>query len=211
MFEYVDQTNYTYKVADANLATAGREALNAATTETSPFAAIKAELEAQSPLKGMKITCSVSLGAKGVALAETLKALGATVRVCAATTTSTENELAAVLAADEVSIFAWKGESLAEFWWCARKALDFGDNVGPDAIIDEAGKLQLLISEGERFADNFDLYGQNYSEAPEETMELVELLRMVRGRVDWHKVSAAAKTRLAEPTPECIRTIVAAK
>lgn len=207
MFEYVDQTNYTYKVKDVNLATQGRQML----TPDPDFAALRSEFEAQKPLSGKRITCCLPIDAKGVAFVETLRALGANVRVCANSTTSTVNELAAVLAADEVSTFAWQGESLAEFWWCARKALDFADKAAPEHIFDTDGRISLLISKGLEFTANFDLYAADYSEADEDTLELVELLRMVRGHLDWNKLKAGVKAITREVSPDAIRLMVAAK
>lgn len=207
MFEYVDQTNYTYKVKDVNLATEGRKLL----TPDADLAALRSELEAQKPLAGRRITCCQPVDAHGVAFVEALVALGANVRVCANSTTSTVNELAAVLAADEVSTFAWQGESLAEFWWCARKALDFADKATPDVIVDTDGRLSLLIAKGLEFTANFDLYAADYSEADEDTLELVELLRMVRGHLDWNKLRAGLKSTFVQATADVVRQMASAK
>lgn len=209
MFEYVDQTNYTYKVADASLADKGRQAM--AEADIHDFDSLRGEFDGLRPLEGMRVTCCVPVDARGVAFVETLAALGAAVRVCADSTTSTVNEMAALLVANEVSTFAWSGESLAEFWWCARKALDFTDKAMPDYLVDPAGRLSLLIDKGAEFAANFDLYSHDYSEAGEDTLELVELLRMVRGRLDWAGLKKGLKGVAAGVSADSIRQIVAAK
>lgn len=209
MFEYVDQTNYTYKVADIGLADAGRKLLSAA--GKSAFDSIRGEFEGQKPLDGMRVTCCLPVDSEGAAFVETLVALGANVRVCASSTASTVNELAAVLAADEVSTFAWRGESLAEFWWCARKALDFADRAMPEVVFDPDGRLSLLIGKGAEFAADAELYSKDYSEAGEETLELVELLRMVRGRLDWAKLKAGLKLTSADVTADAIRRVIAVR
>lgn len=208
MFEYVDQTNYTYKVADINLAEAGAAALKSAEGDCSDIIALRQENEAAKPLNGKRITCCVEVGARGVAFVEALAALGATVRVRANGTATTVNELAAKLAKDEISVFAWKGESLAEFWWCARKSLDFTDKACPDFIVDEGGRLSLLIERGVEFSDDFGLYSKDYSEADEDTLELVELLRMVRGHIDWHRVKDSVGKTVSAVSAEGIREML---
>lgn len=209
MFEYVDHTNYTYKVADVNLAGEGRKLLAAA--GVSAFDSIRGEYEGVKPLDGARVTCCIPVDSEGAAFAEALVSLGADVRVCANATTSTVNELAAVLAADEVSTFAWRGESLAEFWWCARKALDFADKAMPEVIFDPDGRLSLLIGKGVEFAADAELYSADYSEAGEDMLELVELLRMVRGRLDWVKLKAGLKLVSTEVSADAIRRMIGSR
>lgn len=206
MFEYVDHTNYTYKVADVNLAEAGRKLL--ASAGKSAFDVVRGDYEGAKPLEGVRVTCCIPVDSEGVAFARALVALGADVRVCANATATTVNELAAVLAADEVSTFAWRGESLAEFWWCARKALDFADKALPEVIFDPDGRLSLLIDKGVVFAADTELYSADYSEAGEDMLELVELLRMVRGRMDWVKLKAGLKLVSTEVSADAIRRVI---
>lgn len=206
MFEYVDQTNYTYKVADVNLAEAGRRLLAAA--GKTAFDAVRGDYDGLKPLDSVRVTCCLPVDSEGVAFVEALAALGADVRVCANATATTVNELASVLAADEVSTFAWRGESLAEFWWCARKALDFADKAMPEVLFDPDGRLSLLIGKGVEFAADTELYSADYSEAGEDMLELVELLRMVRGRLDWVKLKAGLKLVSTEVTADAIRRLI---
>lgn len=209
MFEYVDHTNYTYKVADVNLAEAGRKLM--ASAGKSAFDAVRGDYEGAKPLEGVRVTCCIPVDSEGVAFVEAIVSLGANVRVCANATATTVNELAAVLAADEVSTFAWRGESLAEFWWCARKALDFADKAMPEVIFDPDGRLSLLIDKGVEFAADTELYSADYSEAGEDMLELVELLRMVRGRLDWVRLKAGLKLVSAEVSADAIRRVIGSR
>ncbi len=208
MFEYVDRTNYTYKVADINLADAGRGVMSAAQAVAGEFGDIRKQYDGKSPLKGKRVLCSTAIDERAVAFVETLVALGADVRVCANGTSSTVNELAALLASREVSVFAWRGESLAEFWWCARKALDFAEGKGPDIVVEDGGRMSLLISKGVEFSDHPELYSEDYSEADEDTLELVELLRMVRGRLDWHRVAGGVKLNVSDISADGVRHLL---
>ncbi len=208
MFEYVDQTNYTYKVADINLAPEGANTLKAAEDANADIIAASDNLKESKPLKGKRITCCVEINARSVFFVKALVSLGATVRVCANGTTSTDNGLAALLAKDEISVFAWRGESLAEFWWCARKSLDFADKACPDYVVDEGGRLSLLLSRGVEFSDNTELYSQDYSEADEDTLELVEILRMVRGHVDWHRMAQSVSKTVSEVSADGLKQLL---
>ncbi len=208
MFEYVDQTNYTYKVADINLAPEGAKILKSAEDANADILAECDKLQDAKPLKGKRVACSIEINAHGVSFVKALVSLGATVRVCANGTATTDNSLAALLAKDEISVFAWRGESLAEFWWCARKSLDFADKACPDYVIDESGRLSLLINRGVEFTDNTELYAQDYSEAEEDTLELVELLRMVRGHVDWHRVAKSVCKTVSEVSADGLKQLL---
>lgn len=209
MFEYVDRTDYTYKIADDGLYEQGGALMDAAKEDLADFEALRREYEGRSPLKGLRVACSVRVAPRSVAFAQTLVALGADVRICPEDANSdVMDPLAALIAHQKISIFAWDTTSYAEFWWCARKALAFADGKGPDAVIDEAGRLTLLIGEGVKFAHDSELYQKDYSEAGDETFELVELLRTVRGRVDWVSVSDRVGMSLASPDVESIRSLI---
>ena len=127
MVEFVDPNNYTYKVADINLADFGRDEISISELEMPGLMALRERYKGQKPLKGARITGSLHMTIQTAVLIETLVELGASVRWCSCNIFSTQDHAAAAIAKAGVPVFAWKGESLAEYWWCTMKALDFGN------------------------------------------------------------------------------------
>lgn len=200
MIEYVDQTNYTYKVADMSLAQFGRDEITISELEMPGLMALRERYKGQQPLKGARITGSLHMTIQTAVLIETLVALGADVRWCSCNIFSTQDHAAAAIAKAGVPVFAWKGESLAEYWWCTKMALDFGNGLGPNLIVDDGGDATLLIHKGVEFDANPELYSKNYSDEGEDFQELVELLRTVRGRINWKKIAEGVKGVSEETT-----------
>ena len=200
MIEYVDQTKYTYKVADINLAQFGRDEITISELEMPGLMALRERYKGQQPLKGARITGSLHMTIQTAVLIETLVALGAEVRWCSCNIYSTQDHAAAAIAKAGVPVFAWKGESLAEYWWCTKMALDFGNGLGPNLIVDDGGDATLLIHKGVEFDANPALYSKNYSNEGEDFQELVELLRTVRGQFDWKKIADGVKGVSEETT-----------
>ena len=200
MFEYVDQTKYTYKVADINLAQFGRDEITISELEMPGLMALRERYKGQQPLKGARITGSLHMTIQTAVLIETLVALGAEVRWCSCNIFSTQDHAAAAIAKAGVPVFAWKGESLAEYWWCTKMALDFGNGLGPNLIVDDGGDATLLIHKGVEFDTNPELYSKNYSDQGEDYQELVELLRTVRGTINWKKIADGVKGVSEETT-----------
>lgn len=200
MFEYVDQTKYTYKVADINLAQFGRDEITISELEMPGLMALRERHKGQQPLKGARITGSLHMTIQTAVLIETLVALGAEVRWCSCNIFSTQDHAAAAIAKAGVPVFAWKGESLAEYWWCTKMALDFGNGLGPNLIVDDGGDATLLIHKGVEFDANPELYSKNYSDQGEDFQELVELLRTVRGTINWKKIADGIKGVSEETT-----------
>ena len=200
MFEYVDKNDYTYKVADINLAQFGRDEITISELEMPGLMALRERYKGQQPLKGARITGSLHMTIQTAVLIETLVALGAEVRWCSCNIFSTQDHAAAAIAKAGVPVFAWKGESLAEYWWCTRKALDFGNGLGPNLIVDDGGDATLLIHKGVEFDKNPELYSKDYSDCGEDYQELVELLRTVRGHVNWQKIANDVKGVSEETT-----------
>lgn len=200
MFEYVDKNDYTYKVADINLAQFGRDEITISELEMPGLMALRERYKGQQPLKGARITGSLHMTIQTAVLIETLVALGAEVRWCSCNIFSTQDHAAAAIAKVGVPVFAWKGESLAEYWWCTRKALDFGNGLGPNLIVDDGGDATLLIHKGVEFDKNPELYSKDYSDCGEDYQELVELLRTVRGHVNWQKIANDVKGVSEETT-----------
>lgn len=200
MIEYVDQTKYTYKVADINLAQFGRDEIKISELEMPGLMALRERYAGQKPLKGARITGSLHMTIQTAVLIETLVALGADVRWCSCNIFSTQDHAAAAIAKAGVPVFAWKGESLAEYWWCTKMALDFGNGLGPNLIVDDGGDATLLIHKGVEFDSNPDLYTRSYADCGEDFQELVELLRTVRGQFDWKKIAAGVRGVSEETT-----------
>ena len=200
MIEYVDQTKYAYKVADINLAQFGRDEITISELEMPGLMALRERYKGQQPLKGARITGSLHMTIQTAILIETLVALGAEVRWCSCNIYSTQDHAAAAIAKAGVPVFAWKGESLAEYWWCTKMALDFGNGLGPNLIVDDGGDATLLIHKGVEFDANPALYSKNYSSEGEDFQELVELLRTVRGQFNWKKIADGVKGVSEETT-----------
>jgi adenosylhomocysteinase len=149
-----------FKVADISLADWGRKEIMLAEQEMPGLMAVREEYARQQPLKGLKIVGSLHMTIQTAVLIETLSALGADVRWCSCNIFSTQDHAAAAVAVGPegttdnprgVPVFAWKGESLDEYWWCTERALDFGNGAGPDQIVDDGGDVTLLIHKGTEF------------------------------------------------------------
>jgi len=139
-----------YAVADMSLAEFGRKELDIAEIEMPGLMACRTEFGPSQPLKGARITGSLHMTIQTAVLIETLQALGAEVRWCSCNIFSTQDHAAAaVVAAKTANVFAWKGETLQEYWWCTYQALVWGDEDGcPNMIVDDGGDATLLIHEG---------------------------------------------------------------
>lgn len=138
-----------YKVADLSLASWGRKELDLAEVEMPGLMAVRKEMGDKKPLAGARVMGSLHMTIQTAVLIETLKELGADLRWCSCNIFSTQDQAAAaVVAKDSSSVFAWKGESLEEYWWCTDRALTWPDGGGPDIIVDDGGDATLLIHEG---------------------------------------------------------------
>src|SRR5215813_6490220 len=131
--------NPDFKVKDPSLAARGREAIRLAEKEMRGLMALRARYAAERPLAGARITGSLHMTVETAVLIETLRALGADVRWCSCNILSTHDGAAAAIAAARIPVFAWKGETLDEYWWCLDRALTFPDGGGPDLIVDDGG------------------------------------------------------------------------
>lgn len=118
-------------------------------TNSTFFATSRTEFGTAQPLKGARITGSLHMTIQTAVLIETLTALGAEVRWCSCNIFSTQDHAAAAIARDSAACFAWKGETLEEYWWCTEQALDWGNGAGPNMLVDDGGDATLLIH-GER-------------------------------------------------------------
>jgi adenosylhomocysteinase len=149
-----------FAVADLALATAGRHQIRLAEHEMPGLMSIRREHAAAQPLRGARVAGSLHMTVQTAVLIETLADLGADVRWVSCNIFSTQDEAAAAVvvgphgtaaAPEGSSVFAWKGETLAEYWWCTTKLLDFGDGLGPNMIVDDGGDATMLVHKGVEF------------------------------------------------------------
>ena len=137
-----------YKVADIGLAEFGRKEITLAEHEMPGLMRTREEFAASQPLQGARITGSLHMTVQTAVLIETLTALGAEVRWASCNIFSTQDHAAAAIAATGIPVFAWKGETLEEYWWCTEQALTWPDSDGPNMILDDGGDATLLVHKG---------------------------------------------------------------
>jgi adenosylhomocysteinase len=146
-------TNVTtdYKVADISLAAFGRKEIQLAEHEMPGLMATRREYADAQPLKGARITGSLHMTIQTAVLIETLVSLGAEVRWASCNIFSTQDHAAAAIAEAGIPVYAWKGETLEEYWWCTEQALSWPDGQGPNMILDDGGDATLLVHKGAEF------------------------------------------------------------
>jgi len=137
-----------YKVADISLAEFGRKEIEIAEKEMPGLMSIRRKHADAKPLKGSRIMGSLHMTIQTAVLIETLVELGADVRWASCNIFSTQDHAAAAIAAAGVPVFAWKGETLEEYWWCTAQALGFPEGKGPNIIVDDGGDATMLIHKG---------------------------------------------------------------
>src|ERR1700722_2002016 len=142
------EAHLDFKVKELNLADWGRKEINIAETEMPGLMAIRKEYGAKKPLKGARIVGCLHMTIQTAVLIETLTDLGATVRWSSCNIFSTQDHAASAIAARGVPVFAWKGETLEEYWWCTAQALAHKGGLGPQLIVDDGGDATLLIHKG---------------------------------------------------------------
>lgn len=168
--------NQDFKVKDLALAEWGRKEIDIAEDEMPGLMSIRHKYAAEKPLQGVKIMGSLHMTIQTAVLIETLVELGATVRWVSCNIFSTQDQAAAAIAAAGIPVYAWKGETLEEYWWCTEKALDFGNGTGPDLIVDDGGDSTLLIHKGKEVEENPELLSADYSKEGKDFQELMKLL-----------------------------------
>ena len=149
----MEVTELGFKVADMSLADWGRKEIAIAEHEMPGLVSIRNKYSAGKPLAGVRITGSLHMTIQTAVLIETLVSLGADVRWASCNIFSTQDHAAAAIAATGVPVFAWKGESLEEYWWCTYQALNHAGGKGPQLVVDDGGDVTLLIHKGVELED----------------------------------------------------------
>ena len=177
-----------YKVADISLAEFGRKEIEIAEKEMPGLMSIRKKFGPQKPLKGARITGSLHMTIQTAVLIETLVELGASVRWASCNIFSTQDHAASAIAKAGVPVFAWKGETLEEYWWCTEQALDFGNGLGPNLIVDDGGDATLLIHLGYKAEKDASVLDKTPSSVEEGV--ILDLLKnsLKENPGKWHKV-----------------------
>ncbi len=189
-----------YKIADISLAEFGRKEIEVAEKEMPGLMALREKYGKTKPLQGARIMGSLHMTIQTAVLIETLTSLGAEVRWASCNIFSTQDHAAAAIAKAGIPVFAWKGETLKEYWWCTNKALDFGDRLGPTIIVDDGGDATMMIHRG-YVAENDPSILDKPAEGEDEqelNLALKEILQENPSR--WHKVAAEVKGVSEETT-----------
>ena len=189
-----------YKVKDISLADWGRKEISIAEKEMPGLMAIRNKYSAEKPLKGARVSGSLHMTIQTAVLIETLVELGADVRWASCNIFSTQDHAAAAIAAAGVPVFAWKGETLEEYWWCTKQALSFPGDKGPHLIVDDGGDATLLIHMGCKAEDD-----PSTIEREGESIEEKEILKLLKQTLTednqkWHKLAKEWKGVSEETT-----------
>lgn len=189
-----------YKVADISLAEWGRKEIEISEKEMPGLMALRQKYGKEKPLKDAKIMGSLHMTIQTAVLIETLVELGADVRWCSCNIFSTQDHAAAAIAASGVPVFAWKGETMEEYWWCTNKALSFPNGEGPDLIVDDGGDATLLIHKGYAAENNPALLDKT-PESAEEGI-ILQTLKAVQAEDNqkWHNILKRLKGVSEETT-----------
>jgi adenosylhomocysteinase len=189
-----------YKVKDISLAEFGRKEIEIAEKEMPGLLAIRRKYSAEKPLRGARITGSLHMTIQTAVLIETLSELGADVRWASCNIFSTQDHAAAAIAKRGIPVFAWKGETLEEYWWCTAQALSFPDGKGPHLIVDDGGDASLLVHLGYKAEDNPEIL-RNTPSGKEESIifdTLKQILAEEPGK--WHATVGELKGISEETT-----------
>ena len=190
-----------YQVKDINLADFGRKEITVAESEMPGLMAVREKYTSEQPLAGVRVMGSLHMTIQTAVLIESLSALGAEVRWCSCNIFSTQDHAAAAIAKEGFPVFAWKGETLEEYWDCTLRALSFPDGKGPQLIVDDGGDATLLIHRGYELENGSDWVDSNSDSEEEQVIK--NLLKRVHAEdplrwhgvvQDWHGVSEETTT-----------------
>jgi len=189
-----------YRVKDISLAEFGRREMEIAEKEMPGLLSIRHKYSSAKPLKGARITGSLHMTIQTAVLIETLRELGADVRWASCNIFSTQDHAAAAIAAAGVPVFAWKGETLEEYWWCTAQALSFPGGKGPNLIVDDGGDASLLVHMGYKAENDRSMLDAS-SSSREERIVLDTLRKILEEDPDkWHRAVKEMKGISEETT-----------
>jgi len=192
--------NLPYKVKDITLADFGRKEIEIAEKEMPGLLSVRRKYAAAKPLIGARVTGSLHMTIQTAVLIETLHELGADVRWASCNIFSTQDHAAAAIAAAGIPVFAWKGETLEEYWWCTAQALTFPGGKGPNLIVDDGGDASLLVHKGFRAENDNSLLNATAS-SREEGIVLETLRTILReDPTHWHRTVSELKGISEETT-----------
>ena len=182
------KTKHDYKIADISLADWGRKEISIAEKEMPGLMAIREKYAPGKPLAGVRVTGSLHMTIQTAVLIETLVALGANVRWASCNIFSTQDHAAAAIAKAGVPVFAWKGESLEEYWWCTNQAVSFPEGKGPQLVVDDGGDVTLFIHKGYELEEGGDWVKSPSSNKEEHVIK--DLLQEVQREnpYRWHEM-----------------------
>lgn len=183
-----DYSKLKYKVADISLAAVGRKEITIAEHEMPGLMATRAKYAKLQPLKGLRITGSLHMTTETAVLIETLRALGAQVQWASCNIFSTQDDAAAAIAKAGIPVFAWKGETLEEYWECTRRALTFPGGKGPNQIVDDGGDATLLIHRGYQAEENPAILEQGNDNKELAIVNAVLKRQLKRDPNYWHRI-----------------------
>lgn len=195
-----DLQNPAYKIRDIGLSDFGRKEIDIAEKEMPGLMATREKYGPQKPLAGARIAGSLHMTIQTAVLIETLAELGADVRWASCNIFSTQDHAAAAIAAGDIPVFAWKGETLEEYWWCTLQALTWPDGKGPNLVVDDGGDATLLIHRGYQAEENPAILDE-----PTDNKELIIVNALLKRKLAgdngfWHRVVAEWKGVSEETT-----------
>ena len=196
----IEQETFTYKIKDIGLSDFGRKEIDIAEQEMPGLMATREKYGPKKPLSGARVAGSLHMTIQTAVLIETLAALGADVRWASCNIFSTQDHAAAAIAAAGVPVFAWKGETLEEYWWCTLQALTWPDGQGPNLVVDDGGDATLLIHRGYEAENNPAILDE-----PTDNKELVIVNGLLKEKLQednqfWHRIVAEWKGVSEETT-----------
>ena len=189
-----------YKVADIQLADFGRKEIEIAEHEMPGLMTLRKKYGKEKPLKGARIMGSLHMTIQTAVLIETLVELGASVRWASCNIFSTQDHAAAAIAAAGIPVFAWKGESLEEYWWCTDQALRFPDGKGPNLIVDDGGDATLLVHWGYKAENNPEFLNRKGGNHEEQVIIDTLHALLTEDNSRWHRTVAELKGVSEETT-----------
>jgi adenosylhomocysteinase (EC 3.3.1.1) len=198
-----------YKVADISLADWGRKEIDIAEHEMPGLMSIRRKYQAEAPLKGVRVTGSLHMTIQTAVLIETLKDIGANVRWASCNIFSTQDHAAAAIAASGTPVFAWKGESLEEYWDCTLDALSFPDGkggfLGPELVVDDGGDVTLLIHKGYELEQGDQSVGEHAPPAAtkKRSSRICSSASPRSARATGRRSSPAGRACPKKPLPAC--------